>query len=335
MPFESLGLGMRRREFITLLGGTAVGWPLAGRAQQQTIPVIGFMSSGAPGPLRQQLAAFEEGLKESGYTKGRDVAVEYRFAEGQFNRFPALASDLVSRRVAVLVVTTDAGTRAAKDATTTIPIVFSIGEDPVKLGLVASLRQPGGNITGVYQFTTGLEAKRLGLLHEMVPQVVTIAVLINPNFPASGMQLRDVQEAAASLGVQLIIARANVESDFDAAFSTFVQQRAGALLVCASPFFNGRRQQLVVLAARHSMPAMYEWREFVEAGGLMSYGTRLSDSYRQAGVYAGRVLNGEKPADLPVMQVIKFEFVINLSTAKALGITVPPTLSARADEVIE
>lgn len=326
---------MRRRELITLIGGAVAARPLAARAQQQTIPVVGFLSSGAPGPLRQQLAAFEEGLKESGYIKGRNVAVEYRFAEGQFNRFPALASDLVSRQAAVLVVTTDAGTRAAKQATTTIPIVFSIGEDPVKLGLVASLRRPGGNVTGVYQFTTGLEAKRLGLLHEMVPQVATIAVLINPSFPASSMQLRDVQEAATSLGVQLIIARANVESDFDAAFSTFVQQRAGALLVCASPFFNGRRQQLVVLAARHSMPAIYEWREFVEAGGLMSYGTHLSDSYRQAGVYAGRVLNGEKPADLPVMQVIKFEFVINLSTAKALGIKVPPTLSARADEVIE
>jgi putative ABC transport system substrate-binding protein len=326
---------MKRREFITLLGSAATTWPFAARAQQQTIPVVGFLSPGSPGPLRPQIAAFEEGLKQSGYIKGRNVAVEARFAEGQFDQLPALASDLVRRQVAVLVVTSNAGTLAAKQATTTIPIVFSIGEDPVKLGVVASLSRPGSNMTGVYQFTTGLEAKRLGLLHEMVPQVATIAVLINPNFPASGTQLRDVQEAATQLGVQLVIARANVESDFDVAFSTFVQQRPGALLVCASPFFNSRRQQLIVLAARHSMPAIYEWREFAEAGGLMSYGTQLSDAYRQAGVYAGRVLNGEKPADLPVMQVTKFEFVINLSTAKALGIKVPPTLAARADEIIE
>ena len=326
---------MKRREFITLVGSAAVAWPLAARAQQPTMPMVAFIPSGSAGPLRQQVAAFREGLKEAGYVEGQNVTVEYGFAEGQLDRFPALVSDLVRRQASVLAVTSIAGARAAKQATTTIPVVFSVGEDPVAAGLVESLNRPGGNLTGVHQFTNLLEAKRLGLLHEMVPKATTIAVLVNPNFSSAETQLRDVQEAAPRLGVQLVVVRANVESDFDAAFATLVQQRAGALLVCASPFFNARRQQLVVLAARHAVPAIYEWRDFAEAGGLMSYGTILADAYRQVGVYAGRVLKGAKPANLPVVQVTRFEFVINLSTAKALGIEVPPTLSARADEVIE
>jgi putative tryptophan/tyrosine transport system substrate-binding protein len=305
-------------------------------AQQRPMPVIGFLNVASPGPLRQQIAAFREGLKESGYVEGQNVAVEYRWAEGQYERLPELAADLVRQQVSVIFVGGGAPAElAVKAATTTIPIVFSTGGDPVRSGLVASLNQPSGNITGVYHFATGLEAKRLGLLHEMLPKATPIAVLINPNYADAENQLRDVQEAAARLGVQLVVVRANAESDFNAAFSTVVQQRSGALLVCASPFFNNKREQLVVLAARHALPTIYEWRDFAAAGGLMSYGTSLADAYRQAGVYAGLILKGAKPADLPTVQATRFEFVINLSTAKALGIEVPPTLWARADEVIE
>jgi putative ABC transport system substrate-binding protein len=325
---------MKRREVIALLGAAAA-WPLAARAQQPGMPVIGFLVAGSSAANRQQVAAFREGLKDAGYVDGQSVTIEYRFLEGQFDRFPALISELVRRPVSALAVTSVAGARAAKQATATIPVVFSVGEDPVVAGIVESLNRPGGNLTGVYQFTTGLEAKRLGLLHEMVPRAATIAVLVHPNFSSAEAQLRDVQEAAPRLGVRLVVVRANAESDFDTAFATLVRERAQALLVCASPFFNARRQQLVVLAARHALPAIYEWRDFAEAGGLMSYGTVLADAYRQAGVYTGRVLKGARPADLPVVQVARFEFVINLSTAKALGIEVPPTLSARADEVIE
>ena len=325
---------MKRRAFITLLGGAAVAWPLRARAQQAPIPVVGFALSSSAGALRRALAGFEDGLKDTGYIAGKNVAIEYRFADGQLERFPGFISEFVRRKVAVLV-TSSPGVPSAKKATSTIPIIFTMGDDPVKTGIVPSLNRPGGNVTGVYQFTTGLEGKRLGLLHELVPKAAVLASLIHPNFAPSESQLRDVQEAASRLGVQLVVERANAENEFETAFARVVRQKAGALLVCASPFFNARRQQLVVMAARHGLPAIYEWREFAEAGGLMSYGTRLADAYHQAGVYVGRILKGAKPADLPVVQVTKFEFVINLSTAKALGIEVPPPLSARADEIIE
>jgi putative ABC transport system substrate-binding protein len=324
---------VRRREFITLLGGAAA-WPLAARAQQPAVPVVGFALAGSVGVLRKALAGFEDGLKGSGYIAGQNVTVEYRFAEGQLDRLPGFISEFIRREVAVLV-TTSAGVLAAKKATSTIPIVFSVGDDPVNTGIVPSLNRPGGNLTGVYQFATGLEGKRLGLLHELVPNAPALAALIHPNNAASESQLRDVQEAASRLGVQLAVAHANAENEFETAFASVVRQKAGGLLVCASPFFNAKRQQLVVMAARHGLRAIYEWREFAEAGGLMSYGTSLAEAYRQPGVYAGRIVKSAKPADLPVVQVTKFEFVINLSTAKALGIEVPPALSARADEVIE
>jgi putative ABC transport system substrate-binding protein len=321
---------LNRRDAVVFLG--AALFPRLAQAQQPGMPIVGYMPSGSLRALRQQVAAFHEGLKEAGFVEGQNVAVDYRSAEGQLDRFPALASDLVRRQVAVLVTTSVQGALAAKQATSTIPIVFSVGGDPVEYGLVASLNRPGSNITGVYQFTAALEGKRLGLLHEMVPKVTAIGVLVNPNFAQSELQLRDVQQAAPGLGVKLVIVRANAESDFDRGFD---EQRAGALLVCASPFFNVRREQLIVLTACHSLPAIYEWRDFPEAGGLMSYGTSLAEAYRQTGVYAGRILKGANPADRPIVQVTKFEFVINLSTAKALGIEVPPTLSARADEIIE
>ena len=326
---------MRRREFIIILGGAAASWPLSARAQQPAMPVVGFMMAGSRAALRDEITAFEAGLREMGFAEGQNLALEYRFAEGQFERFPAFASDLVQRRVSAIAASSPQAALAAKRATATIPVVFSVGADPVETGIVSSLSHPGGNVTGVYQFTAGLESKRLGLLHEMVPKAQVIGVLLNSNYAAAESQLRDVQDSAAHLGLRLIIVRANTESDFDMAFSTVASQRAGAMLVCASPFFNARRQQLVVLASSHSLPAIFEWRDFAVAGGLMSYGTSLNNAYRQAGVYAGRILKGEKPADLPVVQSTKFEFVINLSTAKALHIDVTPTLSARADEIIE
>jgi putative tryptophan/tyrosine transport system substrate-binding protein len=327
---------MKRRDFITLLGGAAAAWPFSLRAQQHAMPVIGFLNGASPDAWKPFVAAFHEGLGESGYVEGRNVAIEYRWAEGQYERLPALAADLVNRKMAVIVSTGGiAAALAAKAATTTIPIVLTIGGDPVKLGLVASLNRPGGNITGVNLFIPLMEGKRLGLLRELVPTATLIAVLLNPTNPAAAGQLRDAQEAARAIGPQIHILHASSESELDTALATAVQLRAGALLVAADPYFNSQRDRVIALAARHRIPAMYEQREHAIAGGLMSYGTNLADGYRQAGVYTARVLKGEKPADLPVMQSTKFEFVINLRTAKTLGIDVPPGLSARADEIIE
>ncbi|MFZ1094369.1 MAG: ABC transporter substrate-binding protein [Xanthobacteraceae bacterium] len=282
------------------------------------------------------LAAFRIGLGEAGYVEGQNLAVEYRLAEGQYDRLPSLAADLVRRRVAVIA--TGGGTvsaLAAKNATATIPVVFVCDDDPVKVGLVTSISRPGGNVTGIHQLTTGLEAKRLGLLHELAPNVTTMAVLVNPDYPDAGIQIKEVEEAARTLGLRLHILKARIESDFDAAFATIVQQRAGALLVASDPFLFSRRELLVALAARHAVPAIYQFRQNAAAGGLMSYGTRITDSYHQVGVYTGKILKGAKPTDLPVVVSTRFEFVINLNTAKALAIKFPDNLLSLADEVIE
>lgn len=326
---------MRRRNFIALLGG-ATTWPILARAQQPEMPVIGCLNSAAAAPIAHLLAAFKRGLSEPGYIEGQNVVIEYRLAEGRYDRLPALAADLVNRRVSVIA--TGGGTvsaLAAKAATATIPIVFISDSDPVKIGLVASINRPGGNVTGIHQLTAGLEAKRVGLLHEVVPSATTIAVLLNPNYPDAEAQTREVQDAARTLRLQLHILEASSESDFDAAFATVIEQRAGAILIASDPFLFSRRNQLVALAARHAVPAIYQFRECAAIGGLMSYGTRITDSYHQVGVYTGRILKGTRPADLPVFQSTKFEFVINLRTAKSLGLTISPTLVAQADDVIE
>ena len=326
---------IERREFVSLIGGLAA-WPVAARAQQGAMPVIGFMNTASPGPFANLVAAFRKGLEDTGYVEGRNVMVEYRWAEGRYDRLPAFAAELVARPVTVLVATGgEPAILAAKTATTNIPIVFATGADPVARGFVASFNRPGGNITGATQFTNALSAKRIGLLRELVPNADTIGVLINPSFPASADIVKDAQEAASQIGIRLLLLNAPTESEFEPAFATFVRERVRAVMVGADPFFNSRRDQLVALAARYAVPAIYEWREFAAAGGLMSYGTRLSDAYHQVGVYSGRILKGDKPGDLPVVQASRFEFVINLKTAKALGLKVPPTLPVHADEVIE
>ena len=326
---------MRRREFITLLGGGAAAWPLAAQAQQPTMPVIGILNSETLESQAERLAAFRQGLKESGFVEGQNVVIDSRWAEGQYDRLPGLAADLVRRHAAVIVAIALPTALAAKAATSTIPIVFASGGDPVQVGLVDSINRPGGNVTGVSMFNVELGGKRLGLLAELVPAASTIAVLINPNNPRTDLDITEVQMAARAIGKQILIVKAGNERDLDGAFATLVQGGAEALLIAAEPLFISRREQLVTLAIRHAVPAIYEIREFVAAGGLMSYGINAADAYRQVGIYTGRVLKGVKPADLPVLQPTKFELVINRKAAKALGLQIPDKLLALADDVIE
>jgi putative ABC transport system substrate-binding protein len=325
---------MRRRDFITLLGGAAAVWPLAAGAQQPTMPVIGFLRSTSLAPFENLVSAFGQGLKEAGFVEQQNVAIEYRYADNQVDRLPALVADWIRRPVAVIVVN-NAAALAAKAATTTVPIVFVLGGDPVTLGLVASLNRPGGNVTGVSWLGAQLGAKRLEMLRQIVAKTTTIGMLEDPTSADTEAERRDVQAAAQAIGLQLIIIDVSGDRDIEAAFAAFVQHGAGALLVAAGAFLTSKRESIVALAARHAIPAMYQVRETIVAGGLMSYGPSQTDAYHQAGIYAGRILKGAKPADLPVMQSTRFELVINLKTAKSLGLTIPPSLLAVADEVIE
>jgi ABC-type uncharacterized transport system substrate-binding protein len=327
---------VKRRQFISLLGGAAAAWPLAARAQQPAMPVIGVLSPRSPAVDAPLIAVIRQGLSDTGFFEGRNVTLDYRWADGQYDRLAALAADLVRRQVAVIVAPGgEMSALAAKTATVSIPIVFLVGSDPVRSGLVPSLNRPGGNITGVSSFIFDLEPKRLGLMRELRPNATTIAVLVNPNSPNAEMQVNDIQIAARSVGQQVDILNASTIREIDAAFARLARMRVDALLVAADPIFFNRASQLVVLATRHAIPALYSRREFVAVGGLMSYGPNADETYHTAGVYAGRILKGEKPGDLPIQLPTKFELVINLSTARAFGLHVPPTLLARADEVIE
>jgi putative tryptophan/tyrosine transport system substrate-binding protein len=327
---------MRRREFIGLLGGAATAWPIAARAQQQPIPVIGFLNAASPQSYTRQLSAFLEGLSETGYVNGRNVTMEYRWAEGHNDRLPAMAADLVHSQVDVIAATSTPAALAAKGATTTVPIVFEMGDDPVRLGLVASLNRPSGNVTGVTQTNTEVAPKRLELLHELVPNASVMALLVNPDDPALAEPTsRQMLSAAHTLGLELHVLNASAESEFDAVFANLTQLRAGGLVISSGAFFISRVEQLATLALHHTVPTIAQWRDFVVAGGLLSYGSDIADSYRLAGNYTGRILKGDKPADLPVQQATKVELFLNLKTAKALGITFPLTLLGRADEVIE
>jgi putative ABC transport system substrate-binding protein len=326
---------MRRRDFIALIAG-ASGWPLGARAQQASIPVVGFMSGRAPEDSADLVTAFRQGMAESGFVDGQNVTIEFRWANGDYDRLPALVADLVNRKVAVLVgVGGDVSAIAAAKATTTIPVVFGMGGDPVKTGIVASFNRPGGNVTGYTIWTNEMESKRLGLLRELVPAIAVIGVLVNPRFPPTAQELDDLESAAKGVGQRLFVGHANDDPELAAALASFVDQHVGALLVTASPFFDTRRNRIISFVAQNRLPAIYHFREYAMAGGLISYGPNIAESYKNAGAYAGRILKGEKPGDLPILQPSKFDFVINLKTAKALGLTVPPTLLAEAGEVIE
>jgi putative ABC transport system substrate-binding protein len=327
---------IRRREFIALAGGAAGAWPLAARAQQPAMPVVGFIHVGSLADSGSHVASFRQGLNEMGYVEGRNIMIEYRWAEGRHDRYPELAADLIRQKVNVIATgANSSASLAVKAATSTIPIVFGVGEDPVKLGLVASLARPGGNATGINFFAAELTAKRLGLLREMVPGAARVAFLVNPANVTTESTVKDVEAAAPAFGVQIQIFDAGTIREIDAAFASLVRQRFDALFVGPDLFFSTRRVQLAIAAARHDLPTIFAQREYAEAGGLMSYGTNIADTYRQVGVYTGRILKGAKPADLPVVQSTKFELVINAQTARTLGLTVPPTLIATADEVIE
>jgi ABC-type uncharacterized transport system substrate-binding protein len=327
---------MNRRKFITLLGG-AGAWPVAARAQQlqKVLPVIGFISGRMPDESASVVAAFQKGLSEAGYVEGQNVQVAFRWAQGQYDRLPALATDLVDRHVAVITAFGPPAALAAKAATTVVPVVFSVGVDPIAAGLVASLNRPGGNVTGVTLLTASLAAKRLGLLRELIGKADLMAVLVNTTISEGMTQATDVQDAARAVGQEIIVLNAAMDAEIDAAFATVARQRASALMVGADQFFDTRRDRITALAARHGVPAIYHAREFAVAGGLISYGTSIADAYRQVGIYAGRILKGERPAELPVLQPTKFEFVLNLKTAKTLGLDIPPTLLVRVDEAIE
>ena len=326
---------MRRREFITLLGGAAAAWPLAARAQQGVMPVVGFLGSTSPDLYAHVVRSYRQGLAEAGYVEGRDVAIDFRWAESQYEGLPALARELVDRRVNVIAAGGLPAAVAAKAATTTILIVFSIGVDPVAFGLVASLNRPGGNMTGVTNLNLELGSKQLEVLRELLPAATSMAALVNPTNSNADAHSSDLQAAARKLGIELHILHASSERDFDAVFTSLVRTRAGALVIGSDPFYVSRSKQLGALTARHAVPAIYQFREFVEGGGLLSYGSSITDAYRLVGVYTGRILRGQKPADLPVQQSAKVELIINLKTAKALGLTTPLSLLARADEVIE
>jgi len=327
---------MKRREFITLIGGAAAAWPLSAVAQQPVVPVIGFMSGRSPQDSAYLVDAFRAGLREMGYSEGETILIEYRWAYGDYARLPNLAADLLTRNVLVLVaVGGDPSAAAAKKVTSTVPVVFGIGGDPVAAGLVASFNRPGGNATGYTLLTTQMETKRVGLLHDLLPSARSLGALINPSFLPAANELDDIEKATRSIQQNLIVARADNDAQLDAAFTKFVQEGAGAVLVAASPFFDTKREKIISLAAQHRLPAMYQFREYAEAGGLISYGPNLTDSYKQAGIYAGRILRGGKPADLPVQQPTRFEMVINLKTAAKLGLVIPNIMQLLADEVIE